>query len=65
MNYLSDLTAFKTIDIGKIPLARDKRYKLSTNLILKVTTHKDFYLGTLRNITKKLGRYPEMSLSEI
>ncbi|WP_304341942.1 hypothetical protein [Campylobacter ureolyticus] len=52
-------------DIENIAIStKEQRIKLSNNLVLRVRKYKDFYLGTTGNITKKLGRFPEMSLDE-
>lgn len=42
-------------------LTKEQRIKLSNNLVLRVRKHKDFYLGTTGNITKKLGRFSNTS----
>ena len=52
-------------DIENITIStKEQRIKLSNNLILRVRKYKDFYLGTTGNITKKLGRFSEISLDE-
>ena len=52
-------------DIENIAISiKEQRIKLSNNLVLRVRKHKDFYLGTTGNITKKLGRFPYMFLYE-
>ncbi len=52
-------------DIKNIVIStKEQRIKLSNNLILRVIKYKDFYLGTTGKITKKLGRFPDMSLDE-
>lgn len=65
MNKSTDLSNRKNIDINKLPItSKEVRYKLSNNLVLKVTKYKDFYLGTPNKLQRKLGRFPIISLKE-
>lgn len=50
--------------ISSIVTDKELRIRLTSNLVLKVTKYKDFYLGTTGKLQKKLGRFPKMSLEE-